>query len=67
METEQSVEKMLEQLKAEQAEVAKKIVDLDAQGQKGNELDQLHKRHEELTEQIESLHNPDELEHDKAA
>jgi len=55
----------LEELLAEKADVAKQITDLDAAGKKGPELDQLHKRHEELTQMIEEKPNADEM--DKAA
>lgn len=43
----------LDALKKEQEEVAKKIAEMDAAGQHGEELDKLKARHEELTKQIE--------------
>ena len=55
----------LEQLMAEKAEVARKIAELDAKGVHGEELDNLHKRHEELTQMIEETPIADDL--DKAA
>jgi len=65
MEKEQGMS--LEQLVAERDEVAKKIMDMDAKGEKGQELDQLHKRHEELVQMIEEMPNEDEMHHDQAA
>ena len=59
--------KSLEQLMAEKEEIAKQIMDLDAKGDKGEEWNTLHNRHEELTQMIESLPNTDEMDHSKAA
>jgi hypothetical protein len=51
----------LEQLVEERKEIAKKITDLDAKGEKGKEWNDLHNRHEELTQMIEEFPNQDEL------
>ena len=50
----------LDELKAKQAEIAKKIMDLDKSGTQNDELDQLRKEHEEITAQIEEQPNADE-------
>jgi hypothetical protein len=51
----------LEQLVEERNEVARKIAQLDAKGETGEELDRLHQKHEELTSIIEEKPNEDEL------
>ncbi len=54
--------KSLEELVEERAETARKITLADAGGEK-EKLDDLHKRHEELTAMIEDMPNEDELRH----
>lgn len=54
-------EKSLEELIAEKNEVTKKITDLDAKGEKSDELNKLRARHEELTKSIEEIPNADEM------
>lgn len=61
MEREHSGHKSLEELMSEKEEVSRQIMDLDAKGKTGKELDKLHKRHEELTQKIEEMPNQDEL------
>ena len=53
----------LEELQAKQAEIAKKIMEIDKDSSKSEELNKLRSEHEEITVQIEDLPNADELKH----
>lgn len=55
MENESSFAYAREQLKSQLQEVEQQIALLDGNAQGGPELDQLHQRHAELTQQLEAM------------